>query len=221
MSLSRWLTGGLSGGDATTLARLDAELTELYFALAPHLAEGELTLLAIGSADTGEGRSHLASHVAEAIAERLPERILLVDADTRRPGLHRYYDAAPEPGLAELLRGEERLAGLVRPTLRANLGLLPAGAGLTDELLDRAATQQLLKAADGYRVMVCDTGPLLDCTAAVTLAQAASGVLLVVQAGRTQGELVARAQRMLHRAGATLLGVVVNDPRGEFSRDER
>ena len=220
MSIAKWLTGGRSGGDVNTLARLDAELTELYHALAPVLEAGESASLAIASAEPGEGRTQVAVYVAEMLSDQLDGQVLLVDAAAQKPALHQVYEAPPGPGLAELLRGQGRLDGLVQRTLRANLGLLAAGDGLDDHLLDRDGVRGLLDQASGYLVTVFDTGPLLDSAAAIAVAQTAGGVLLVVRAGETQGEILARAQRMLHRADATLLGVVVNDPRGEFSRDE-
>jgi len=220
MSVAKWLTGGRSGGDVTTLARLDAELTELYHALAPRLGSAGRCTLAICSAEPGEGRTQVAGYVAETMAEQLDENVLLVDADTTRPALHLTYNAQPAPGLAELLRGSAMLSNLVQRTLRENLLLLAAGDGASDGLLDRDGLQQLMRVAADYRVVVFDTGPLLDSAAAVSVAQAVDGVLLVAKAGETQGEIVARAQRMLHRAEAKLFGVVVNDPRGEFSRDE-
>ncbi len=115
MSVAKWLTGGRSGGDVTTLARLDAELTELYHALAPRLGDAGLCALAICSAEPGEGRTQVAAYVAETMAERLSEAVLLIDADPRRPSLHRVYEAEPAPGLAELLRGERLLAAWCSP----------------------------------------------------------------------------------------------------------
>lgn len=220
MSVAKWLTGGRAGGDVTTLARLDAELTELYHALAPRLGSAGRCTLAICSAEPREGRTQLAGYVGEVMAEQLDGRVLLIDADPRQPALHTAFSGTPEPGLAELLRGELLLPALVQQTFRENLHLLAAGDGLTDHLLDRDGLQQLLRVAAEYRVVVFDTGPLLDSASATTVAQAVDGALLVVLAGETQGEIVARAQRVLHRAEVALLGVVVNDPRGEFSRDE-
>jgi Mrp family chromosome partitioning ATPase len=220
MSIAKWLTGGRAGGDVGTLARLDAELTELYHALAPVLDADQPASLAIASAEVGEGRTQVAVYVAEMLADQLEGQVLLVDAAARKPALHQAYDAQLAPGLADLLRGEALLAGLVQPTLRANLGLLAAGDGLDDHLLDRDGLQHVLEQAASYHAVVFDTAPLLDNASAVAVAQAVRGVLLVVRAGDTQGEILARAQRMLHRAAAELVGVVVNDPRGEFSRDE-
>lgn len=220
MSIAKWLTGGKSGGDVGTLARLDAELTELYHALAPLLETGQPASLAIASAEQGEGRTQVAVYVAEMLADQLEGQVMVVDGATRKPALHQAYDGQPGPGLAEVLRGEALLDALVQPTLRDNLGLLSAGAGLDEHLLDRDGVRGLLEQAADYRVTVFDTAPLLDSAAAVAVAQAVGGVLLVVLAGETQGEILARAQRMLHRADASLLGVVVNDPRLEFSRDE-
>jgi Mrp family chromosome partitioning ATPase len=67
---------------------------------------------------------------------------------------------------------------------------------------------------------VADVGALLGDERALALCRACDEVILVVMAGTTQGEAVARAQRLLQRAGAHVLGVVVSDPQGEFARDD-
>jgi Mrp family chromosome partitioning ATPase len=75
-------------------------------------------------------------------------------------------------------------------------------------------------AAADYGLTLSDVGAVLADPAAAELAAACGRVLLVARAGRTAGESLANAQRLLARAGAKLIGVVVNDPGGEWDGDE-
>lgn len=223
MSIKKWLRA-LSGGDVQTAARLDAELLELHQVLRPELESGAVRTLAVASAERQEGRTAVAQLVAEMLAEHRSTRVLLVDADGLRPSLRQAYNATGEDGLAEVLAGHCALAEAVRPTLLDNLDLLGGAPGRLPfgEVASRQAMDRLLEEARAtYELVLFDTGPLLEAVEALVFCHSVDAVLLVVLAGVTQGEMVSRAQRLLQRAKARLLGVVVNDPRGEFVRDDR
>ena len=224
MSIVKWLTGNLTGGDVASTARLDAELTQLHSSVAPRIAAGTLRSLAVASTEPREGRTKVARLLAEALADNSRERLLLVDADGHRPRLHEAYQLDPTVGLAEVLRQEVTLSEAVRPTVRDNLDVLCAGTGslTVGEAVTRANVQRMLAdARETYEAVVLDTGPLLVAQEALVVCHSVQGVLLVVLAGETQGEVAAQGHRLLVRAQAPLLGVVVNDPRGEFVRHDR
>lgn len=224
MSIFKWLTGGLSGGDSQVAARLDAEMIELYQAVRPEVESGSVRSLAVTSAEPHEGRSCVAQLLAELLAEHRTTRVLLVDADGLRPSLRDAYHAAGEHDLAAVLAGRCSLAEAVQPTLLGNLELLAGAPGKLPfgDVASRQAVDRLLSEAHRtYEMVVFDTGPLLEAEEALVFCHSVDAVLLVVLAGVTQGEIASRAQRLLQRAKAKLLGVVVNDPRGEFVRDDR
>lgn len=222
MSIAKWLTGHRVGGSAAETRRLESELTELYHAVAPQLSAGNLRAVAVTSAEPGEGRTRTAWLLAEELAANSRGEVLLIDADSRRPTLHDELGIAPGDGLAEVLAGDVALADAVHPTPRNNLSLLTAGTAPLDlgEQVHRAAVDDLLAAAhERYEVVVLDTAPLLEAEETLLFCAAVDGVLLVLLAGITQGEIASRAHRLLQRADAPLLGVVINDPRGEFLRE--
>ncbi len=224
MSISHWLQGAMRGGDAATNARLDAELTELFHGLAPGVQAGTVRSLAVTSAEPREGRTRVALYVAEILADDLAGRVLLVDADSARPSLHEVYGIDNEAGLAQVLREEVPLAAAIRSTLRENQDVLTIGDGGLDvgAVVSQQSIQRMLaEARSDYQVVVFDTGPLLSAQDALVYCHSVQAVVLVLLAGLTQGEIAAQAHRLLTRAQAKLLGVVINDPRGEFSRDER
>ncbi|MCC7491658.1 MAG: hypothetical protein IT204_04900 [Fimbriimonadaceae bacterium] len=223
MSIVKWLTGAATGGDALSSARLDSELTELYHALAPHLQTGVCRSLAVASAEGREGRTRVALYLAELLADNLSGRVLLVEADRQRPALAAQYDLPPGPGLGEVLAGQATLAAVVQPTLRENQDVLLVGdtALTVGEQVSHDRLQRFLaEARETYATVIFDTAALLEAQEALVFCHSVQAVVLVVLAGTTQGELLARAGRLLQRARAPLLGVVVNDPRGEFQRHE-
>jgi tyrosine-protein kinase Etk/Wzc len=204
--------------------RVEADLTELLLVLAPPQRGAPLASVAVASSEGGAGSTTAAPRLAEALARHLDARVLLVDADQRAPRLHEVYGAPREPGLREVLRGDVALAAATRPTLVCpGLDLLPAGTAsvnLGEVLSHQGLERALAGAASTYACVVLDVGALLASQETALLARCAEGVLLAVAAAATQGEQLVRAERLLQRSGANLLGVVVNDPRGEFVRDE-
>src|SRR5262249_32795017 len=94
-----------------------------------HKARNEaLHLIMITSANTGEGKTTLATQLAASLA-RAWKRTLIIDADLRHPATHVLFDTPQEPGLAELLRGEVESASAIRATSLSRLWVLPAGNG--------------------------------------------------------------------------------------------
>ncbi|NUQ00731.1 MAG: CpsD/CapB family tyrosine-protein kinase, partial [Armatimonadetes bacterium] len=171
-----------------------------------------------------EGRTRVALYLAESLADNLAGRFLLADAGGARAALHGIYGLDHEVGLIQVLRGEATLAEAVRPTTRENLDVLPQGPGelvVGETAAEPAIARMLAEVRSDYQAVVFDTGPLLEAQEALVFAHSVQALLLVVLAGSTQGEVLARAYRLLQRTRAQVLGVVINDPRGEFVRDER
>lgn len=222
MALGRWLATRRQGSEARAEVRLETELNELLLAIAPPTHEGGVKSVALCGATVGEGVSTTCAHLAEALIKHLDARVLLVDANFRRPRLHSLYGVEREPGLKEVLRGELPLARAVRPTPTAGLEVLANGSGRAetgDRLLSQAVRELLELAGQRYALVVLDAGALLASQEPAMICHAAAGVVLTLQAGLTQGEQLASAQRLLRRSDTKLLGVVINDPRGEFVRD--
>lgn len=169
--------------------------------------------LVVTSADAGDGKSSVAAPLARALAAT-GERVLLVDADLRRPRQHEVFETGLSPGLTDVLDGRADLdACLVPCSGRPTLALLPAGAvsACSTELVGTHRMSALLThwAAQGYLVVI-DAPPLLPVIDGAVLARMAQGALLVTRARRTSREHLAEAAELLRTSGAGLLGVVVN-----------
>lgn len=177
--------------------------------LEPQLRDGGIDFLLVTSAAPGDGKTTTAALLSESLS-RLGLKVLLIDADLRRPGVSRLARMTPEPGLANLLRGETSLSEAVRVGWTENLWVLPTPhdpeAG---DLLSRRFADVVEEARDRFDVIVVDTPPLLSTDDPRTLATMAKGILLVVSAGSTTSS-VNEAIVAVEALNAPLIGIIGN-----------
>jgi tyrosine-protein kinase Etk/Wzc len=173
--------------------------------------QGDPHTLCIASATRGEGRSCIASGLAVSLA-KAGRRVLLVDADLRKPDLHRIFSLPVSPGLCELIEGKADPGDAIVRTDTAHLSFLPAGAALADpgELLAWPDIGSYLSAIGRlYDHVVIDSAALLETADAHHLIGCVSGVLLVSVPG-ADATAAGRAMELLRARGAKLVGAVVN-----------
>jgi capsular exopolysaccharide synthesis family protein len=183
---------------------------------------GSSGVYVITSPGPGDGKTTVATNLAIAMAE-LDQPTLLVDADLRRPCLHRNFGLLNRNGLADLLRqGDIAGDGIdlsIRPAPETpNLWLLPAGVAVHGGpgLLHSGRMRTLLgRLRERYPAVIIDTPPMLAVSDARALARWSDRVALVVRAGHTPPEAVLDAVETLTADGAPLMGTVLNswDPR--------
>ena len=163
------------------------------------------------SADPSEGKSTVASNLARALA-LAGERVLVVDADLRRPRQHDLFQVAGDVGLSEVLAGEVQPDDALAATGIPNLTLLPAGRTPPNpsELLGSKRMRALLELASEDFFVIVDSPPLLPVTDGSLLAAAVDGTVLVVRQGRTRKDHLEAAVENLAAVDAHLLGVVMN-----------
>jgi tyrosine-protein kinase Etk/Wzc len=158
------------------------------------------------------GTSFVAAQLASTLAA-CGSRVLLVDSDLRGDHLSSRFEVAPGPGLSDLVRGEATHAEAIRPGVRDNLDLLPAGrphAGST-ELLGQPALGKLLDGfARGYDYVVLDAAAVLVVSDALMLGRHAGSVFAVVRAGVSTFDEVGEVVRQFGQAGLALAGFVFN-----------
>jgi Mrp family chromosome partitioning ATPase/uncharacterized protein involved in exopolysaccharide biosynthesis len=167
-------------------------------------------VVAVVSAVGGEGASVLAVQLAASLA-RAGRRTLLLDANLRRPAVHRAFGLAAGPGYAEVLRGETVLPAAVRPAPAERLWVMPAGEADLRALqgLSRERVQEVLdRLKRDYEYVVIDNAPVLPCADSLLLAQRADAVLVSVLAGASAVPTVHAAWQRLSALGVRLLGVV-------------
>jgi capsular exopolysaccharide synthesis family protein len=181
--------------------------TSLVFA--PELSTSR-TLL-VTSSQPGEGKTVAAANLAVSLA-RLNQRVLLIDADLRRPRLHDVFGFHQQPGLTDVLRGKAS-QGAVRKTKVPRLWLMPSGipSRQAADLLGSERFRQLIECfREQFDWIVLDSPPVLSVTDACLITRVASGVLFVVGSGQTSRKIARAAVERLDAVGANLVGVLLN-----------
>nr|WP_232530727.1 polysaccharide biosynthesis tyrosine autokinase [Microlunatus antarcticus] len=205
-------------GRAESVRQLRTNLAFLRAAGAP---TSGAEVVVVTSALGGEGKTTTALDLARSFAET-GERVLLVEADLRRPTLAPTLHLEPGPGLSDVLAGQAEVAAAVRPGGAEGLSVLPAGTVPPNpaELLGSARMADTMGGLRStYDKVLLDAAPLLPVTDAAVCSAVADGVLLVVRWGRTSRSEVAEAVVMLEQVHATVLGSVLNGRR--LTRSER
>ena len=175
--------------------------------------DGVATTTAVTSPNGGEGKTTTAINLAGALAQAADQRVLLVDADLRRPGVvAQLRMASTAPGLAEAVADAARpLEELCQPVPGFNLWVLPAGHAVMApyEILRSSRVAELLaEARSRYDYVIIDTPPVIPCPDYRLLEPFIDGVILVVAADKTAREMMDAALDLLDRPKT--LGVIFN-----------
>ena len=174
-------------------------------------AQGLPQVILITSAQAAEGKTTTSLAVAAGFA-RMGRKVLLVDADMRRPSLQNRMKVSNSRGLSTLLTSTDSLESAALASGQANLSLLPAGPipPSPTELLSTARMEDLLQtAARLYDVVVIDSPPILGLADAPLMAALADGVVIVVEADRSRRGSLKASLRRLRAMRPVLLGAVL------------
>ncbi len=169
--------------------------------------------LLVTSANPGEGKTTTAANLAVALAQS-GKRVILVDADLRRPGLHPLFGLDNHVGLSTLFLEEApSLDAAMQKTTVPGLRVLASGEPPPNpaELLDsKRMNEILLELRSEADMVVVDSPPLLVVADANILASRCSGAVLVVDSGRTRTESARKVMENLTRSRVKILGIVLN-----------
>jgi capsular exopolysaccharide synthesis family protein len=200
-----------------TQSRPQSQMAESYRALRTSLLLTSLgappKIILITSALPREGKTTTSVNTAIVLAQK-GTRVLLVDADLRRPSIHRTLGMGPRVGLSNVLTGGATLQqATVRSSLLPNLYILPAGTPPPNpaELMASAQMfEMLMELREQYDHVVIDTPPTLSVTDAVVLSTRADAVVLVIRSSQTTKPALRRAREILAQVNARVSGVLLN-----------
>ena len=187
--------------------------TNIYFSG----QRGQIKSIMVTSCSPGEGKTVFSSNLAAAVAHD-GKRVLLVDADLRRPRVHRANDLERVDGLTNVLVEDLSLEQVVQSpgngqAVLENLHVLTAGSKTPNpaELLGgEAMARFMVRAREEYDMVIYDSCPAMFLADNAALASACDGVALVVHAGQTKKSAAHRARKQLEVVDGTILGVVLN-----------
>ena len=173
--------------------------------------DNEPRRIVVTSALAGEGKSTVSANLARLMAQA-GTRVLLIDADLRRPMIATTFEIDGAVGLTQALAGDVAVEDVIVESDLSNLSLLPAGRipPNPSELLGSLRMKQLIDDLSQDYFVILDAPPLLPVTDAGLLSAFCDGALLVQAAGKTQIEQSERCRRILDQVGSRLLGVVLN-----------
>jgi len=214
---------GLCRPETVTLSHPHSSIAESFRALRTALLLANSGMpprtILVTSGLPSEGKTTIAINVAITLAQR-GGRVLLVDADLRRPSVHRHLMGSRKsrdemPGLSHYLTGNSPLSDCIQPSgLIPNLEVMMAGSIPPNpaELCSSEPMRKLLHdLREEYSHVIIDSPPLLSVTDSTILSVQTDGVLLVSRSGFSTRDSLRRAKKLLEHVNSRLLGVVLND----------
>lgn len=176
-------------------------------------SDSEIRSLVFTSGSPGEGKSTVAANTAVVFAQE-GKRVLLMDADMRKPTVHYTFHTTNAMGLSNLLTRKARLEDVVKETDQENLSVITCGPipPNPSELLRSKTMDSIIEEIlQNYDMVVFDAPPVLAVTDAQILANKADGTVLVLNTKKTEKEALEKAKELLETSKANVLGVVMNN----------
>ncbi|MGG2014566.1 CpsD/CapB family tyrosine-protein kinase [Bacillus sp. S10(2024)] len=174
---------------------------------------GKDKTIVITSPRFGEGKSTITANLAVSIAQQ-GEKVLVIDADLRKPTMHEIFQLENTIGLTSVLSGEKVMEGAVKKTGIGRLYVLTSGPVPLNpaDLLGSVVMENLIqKVIDQYDIILIDSPPILEVADTSILADQCDGTLLVVNYSRTMNEDAIEAKRLLSFTKGKLVGAILNN----------
>ena len=182
-------------------------------------ADKQIKTIVVTSSGPGEGKSTTSANLAVVFAKS-GQRLLLVDADMRKPTVYKTFSLNNASGLSTVLSTSTSVLEAAQKTVIDNLSVLTSGPKPPNpsELLGSARMNQVMEEAKNlYDVVVFDMPPVVAVTDAQIMASKADGTILVVRENVARKESLTKARDLLNMVQARIIGVVYNG--AEHSKD--
>jgi len=184
----------------------------LRFNIEASALERGVRTITVTSGGSGEGKTTTAVNLAVAYAQ-IGKKVVLIDADLRKPSVHLMLGGDAEQGLTNYLIGRASVNEITQPTHIDHLSVILSGFRQTNpsELLASQQMNSLLnELKESYDIIFIDATPLLALTDAKILSAKSDGVLLVMEYGKVKRNVAKKLKEELALANANLLGIVMN-----------
>lgn len=207
-----------------TLTNPSSPITEQYRTIRTNIqfasATGQqIKTIVVTSSGPGEGKSTTAANIAVVFAKS-DQRVLLVDADLRKPVLYKTFQLNNTSGLSTVLSSSGSIVDTIQRTPVENLSILTSGPKPINpsELLSSPRMDQILaEASQLFDVVIFDMPPVVAVTDAQIMSSKTDGTLLIVRENMSRKESLSKAKELLDMVQARVLGVVYNG--AEHSQD--
>ena len=201
--------------------------------------ERNMKTLVVSSSSMREGKTTVTSNLA-MVAAQIGKKVLLIDADLRKPKINTMFGIEKEPGLSDIILGNYNWNEVIKTDTDIMMGKLGMGNIMTTapgihnlhiitsglvppnsaELLNSSRMSEILnQAKDSYDLILVDSSPVLQTTDAVITSAKVDGVVLVYQVGEIARGALKRAKTQLENAKSTVLGVVLNGLKPDTGKD--
>ncbi|ALC84559.1 capsular biosynthesis protein [Bacillus sp. FJAT-22090] len=173
----------------------------------------EFKTLLFTSASVGEGKSTVAANVAISFAQE-GLKVLLIDADLRKPTLHYTFSILISPGFTNFLMSNWKLEDVIRESEIKGLHLITSGPipSNPSELLGSDLIYDLWKKIKSrYDIVIFDAPPILSVADAQILSEKCDATILVVDSGKTEKKNILKAKEVLEASKANTIGVILNN----------
>lgn len=174
--------------------------------------EEEIRTLMVTSTKMNEGKSTTSANIAVTYAQS-NKKVLLIDADMRKPTQHQLFRVSNQIGLTSVLSNQKEWEAAIQTTSVSGLSILPAGPvppNPSEMLASKRMDQLLEKMKEHYDIIIVDTPPIMVVTDAQIVASKSDGVVLVIDSGTVKKEAAIKAKASLEHVKARILGVVLN-----------
>ncbi|MGF7184777.1 capsular exopolysaccharide synthesis family protein [Desulfitispora alkaliphila] len=182
--------------------------TNLYYSN----LDKELKKVMVTSAGPAEGKSTILSNLAVTVAQT-EQKVLLIDADLRKPVQHKVFGVSNQRGLTNLLVEDLDLSEVIQETQVKNLSILASGPipPNPSELLGSKRMDKFLDSISGFDIVFIDAPPAVAVTDPAVIAPKVDGVLMVINSKKVKIEMAQHAKAQLENAKGRILGVILNN----------
>lgn len=212
---------GISNIDPRIVTYYDTKalISEQYKILRTNLmslgTKKKIKTVVVTSSIHSEGKTVSSLNLAISLAQAVNNpKVLVVDCDLRRGRLAKYLGIKNEIGFSEYLKGEVQLSDIIFKIDIENLNIISAGKvpeNPSELLSSKAMTEFLSEVKTQFDFIIIDTPPIISVTDSGIIGAQTDGVLMVIQAGRTQRGIVRRAEELLEQAQANVLGHILTN----------